>query len=328
MIYSVIVSAWKRPRELKLILTSLQLQSLNIGFKTQVIVADSNSSLEVNKVISDAVIDFNFLEITHIHTENILAAKRNIGLSVAKGQYLIFLDDDCEPSKDFLHHCILQKIDLNEKIVICGEVRFPEVLVKSSNYYRYRDSNHPQIVNKNIELNEWTFVAMNFMISRNQLMNNNLYFDESFVGYGAEDHDYGFKLKDCGFRIVQGQQRIIHHEYDGNINKYTKKIYHSSRDGMQVLKNIYGSKYLRNHKSLTFIENFFSNNSFLTKVVIILFFNNFFFSLISWFLEVTDKFSFLYIRSLYRYLVLHAYIRGIIDRDKSNENDLRKNWYQ
>lgn len=330
MLFSVIISTWKRPVELALILKALYEQSLLLKLKIEVIISDSHSSEEVVEVVKDAISQYSdVLVIKHVHTENVLATKRNYGFTFAEAENIIFLDDDCVPAANFLANCLNRVDELKEKKVFCGEIRFLSEQISESNYYRFRDSRHPRDISGDKKLNEWTFVAMNFLISRENIITYNLKFNESFVGYGAEDHDYGFLLVDNGFEIIQSNQCIMHYEYGGDIEKYAKKIYHSSRDGMLTMKNTHGKDYVRNSGKLEKIETFFSNQGFLSTAVVVVLFNSFMMNVVLKYLKKVDSIGFLYSNTLFRYIILGAYINGLKDRKNFEQNvDLRNNWYQ
>ena len=321
MVFSVVISVWKRPKELKLLLEALQKQARESGIFLQVIVSDS--------FVSNSV-EYDCLDVVHIQTDNILAKKRNVGASFAKGDYIIFLDDDCIPAEGFLVDCLQQvkEISKSDRVVICGEIRFLDSQVNSSNYYKYRDSQHPKNINEKSELTAWSFVAMNYLICRERLIESNLQYGEDFVGYGAEDHDYGFKLIANGFKIIQGHQKIMHYEYGGDIGKYSVKIYHSSRDGMATLKKVNPDLYSETSLKIKIIEDFFFKKTILSDLVFILFFNLWMFKLVILFLQKIDGVSFLYLKGFYRYVVLQSYVRGVRDRNLAIENNILKNWYE
>lgn len=324
--FSVIISTWKRSKEINLILSSLYKQTQKLNLKIQIIISDSHSCEQVSSVVKKAQADYESLVIEHVHTENVLATKRNYGLTFAQSDNLIFLDDDCVPADDFLEKCLNRVAELKEKKVFCGEVRFLPEQIAQSNYYYYRDSRHPTDVNNDKLLNEWTFVAMNFMISKQAILDNGLKFNESFVGYGAEDHDYGFQLIDKGFQIIQSNQRIWHYEYGGDIGKYAKKIYHTGRDGMKTMKLVHGQDYTRNQAKLKKVEDFFSAGIF-GSLVYYVFMNIFFQNIVIHILKYTDNIPYFKFNILYRYIIISSYVRGIRMRDDS-ENDLRDNWYK
>lgn len=329
MLFSVVVPIWKRPKELELLLDSLNNQAQQHEILIEVILSDSNSGLEIDKVISKAIVENKNLKIIHIQTQNIVAAKRNVGTYSATGDYLIYLDDDCIPDEAFISDCIENIGEINsEKIVICGEVRFVDSMVNKSNYYRYRDFQHPHFSKEiKLKLNAWSFVSMNYMLSRKALLLAQISYGEEFYGYGAEDHDYGYQLCKSGFKIVQGKQKIWHHEYGGSIDKYAIKIYHTARDGMLNLKNVNNDLYRNSSRNINLVEKIFSKKNLLSLILYYLFFNNLFYSFVVFILNRTDTNKVFYVYSLFRYVILRSYVKGVLDRVNVDKNKLIGNWY-
>lgn len=325
---SVVISVWKRPIQLELILTELDLQAKENNLKLEVIVSDSNSGRDINDVIVNANSTKNNIKIVHQHTKNIISSKRNFGASIANGEYIIFLDDDCIPSQGFLSSTIneINKYN-NNKIVLCGEVRFENSLIENSNYYRYRDSLHPKFENSTYKkMNAWTFVSMNCTISKNAFSENIVSYNEDFIGYGCEDHEFGWQLEKQGYNIIFSNNKIMHHEYGGDIRGYAKKIHSTARDGMYILKKIRPEMFASN-KKLVLIEKLFNDHKLLGGFLQSIFFNKLLFNKIVQFLLMTDSNKSLYFPTLFRYILISAYIRGMKERGKTNINELLKNWY-
>ena len=63
MLFSVVVPIWKRPKELELLLDSLNNQAQQHEILIEVILSDSNSGLEIDKVISKAIVENKNLKI-------------------------------------------------------------------------------------------------------------------------------------------------------------------------------------------------------------------------------------------------------------------------
>ena len=84
-------------------------------------------------------------QINLIHTnikKNVLAAKRNHGISLSKGEIIVLLDDDCIPEQNFLNTYLELFKSIDNKTVFCGIVDYPNEIVKKNNYVRYRKSRH------------------------------------------------------------------------------------------------------------------------------------------------------------------------------------------
>ena len=120
--------------------------------------------------------------------------------------------------------------------------------------------------------------------------------------------------------------KILHHEYSGDIEGYTKKIRATARDGMNVLSKVRPEMFSTN-KKLFLVEKIFSKHKMFSKICQSIFFNKFIFKKIIQFLKKTDANKKLYFPILYRYVLISAYIHGIGERGTSKTDELLKNWY-
>lgn len=327
MMLSVIIPIWKRHVQLELILTKLNEQAEALSTTLEIVLCDSHSGNEIDVIVEKGINNLQSLSVIHTHTKNVLAAKRNHGVSVSTGDYLIFLDDDCIPDTSFLQSVFEIIQDMNIDTVYCGEVRFERELVNSSNYYRYRDSKHPEYnESAPVFFNEWTFVAMNCLIARETFNRYNVFYNENFLGYGCEDHEFASHLKKMGLKIKFSKQKIYHHEYDGDILTYANKIRATARDGMLVLLKT-TPDIINTNPKLRMIERFFSKDDIRSKYVINVFFNKYISGAVANFLLKYDGNSNRYFPLLYRYVLICAYIKGVCERGRIDRNKLHQNWY-
>jgi len=327
MTLSVIISVWKRPIQLLLILQELNVQAEANNLLLEVIVSDSHSGKEIDDVISKCKSECSYLKIIHEHTKNIIACKRNFGAELATGTYLIYLDDDCVPAENYLRDVLTSILQYDENTVLCGEIEFEPHQIEKSNYYRYRDSLHPSFSQTGAsEMNAWTFVSMNYIIPKKLLLATGIAYNENFVGYGCEDHEYGWQIINNDIKIISSNNAIIHHEYNGSIKSYAKKINVTARDGMFVLKKIC-PEIFESNKKLRAIEWMFNKQNILGRIVKACLFNNIFFNAALNYLEKTDRNNKRYCPKLYRYVLISAYIHGISERGTVKQSDLLKNWY-
>ncbi|RJT27294.1 glycosyltransferase family 2 protein [Buttiauxella izardii] len=327
MLLSVVIPVWKRVIELSLILNELNKQAALNDIKLEVILCDSHSGIEIEKIIDDAINELNSLTIRHLHTENIVAAKRNLGIKKSSGQYLIFLDDDCIPGEDFLNDVVHIVNNYKENTVYCGEVRFVKELVNNSNYYRYRDSRHPKYSDDEmLILNEWTFVSMNCLISRDILERTQILYNENFLGYGCEDHEFPWQLMNSGVNIIMSKQMILHHEHGGDIIKYSNKIRSTARDGMLAL-SIECPELFASNKKINAIENIFIKSKSIFSKIIKKVLSEYLALRIAKLLIKNDRNKIFYIPLLYRYILLCSYLKGCQERETIDRKQLLKNWY-
>lgn len=313
---SVIIPYWKREKQIELILDSLASQTRD-DMQMEVLICDSHSGGGIDTIVDAAQKRYPELTLRHLHCENIVAQKRNTGIAEASHDLLIFLDDDCIPHPDYINKVLSEMKGVTGEI-LCGEVRFPSEMVESSNYYRYRDSKHPyykQLADRTLD--HWSFVSMNMAVKKTDLTDANLFYDERFIGYGCEDHEFPWRIIKSGLRIRMADFCIDHHEYDGDIVKYKRKIFCMARDGMYMLANI-APEIVKSHRRLAWIESIYfkkTMRNWLLRVAIQLVFNRGLSRVIEIALKKTDGNRKFYSTKLYRYVLLSDYLAGVRSRD-------------
>ena len=98
MIFSIVIPTWKRKILLKTLIKKLLKQ--NFIYDYEIIICDSNSNDGTKKIVqelSQTTNNIRYINIIH----NSLPKKRNAGIKLAKGKYIILMDDDCMPANNF-----------------------------------------------------------------------------------------------------------------------------------------------------------------------------------------------------------------------------------
>ena len=326
---SLIIPTYNRVIYLDQILRFVEVSKFK--YLKEVIIIDSNSSDGTSRLIKNYKKNFP-IEIIYKNVKNSISIKRNTGIKLSSSDFLIFLDDDCVPQKNFFDYhyeaCLR-----HEKSINCGNIFFENKSIKNSNFINYRNSRHVPFLNldgKKKELGFQHIVTMNMSLRKKDLIQNNLFFDEEFLAYGMEDNYFGLEAVKKGFKIYTNQAGIIHYDYKG-ISLHSKKLYLTSKNGVKIFKikdydasfKLSYSYFLEDdyqHKNI--IESFFIwiiRKSLFVKVS----------SLLIFFLNKTDKYSFLYFKFLYRYVSATFYYQGIKHRSvsKKNMNLDNSNWY-
>jgi glycosyltransferase involved in cell wall biosynthesis len=97
--FSIIVPTYRRPQRLRACLAALQ--HLDYPHECfEVIVVDDGGQVPLEAAVASCGERFNVTLIKQPHAGP--AAARNTGAARAKGQFLAFTDDDCEPATDWL----------------------------------------------------------------------------------------------------------------------------------------------------------------------------------------------------------------------------------
>lgn len=221
---SLILSTYELPKHLELVLTALERQT----FKDfEILIADDGSGNETKQVIQD-FIQKKTLHITHLWQEHHGFRKCKIlnqALQKAAGDYLIFLDGDCIPHKDYIkdhfenknsnYFLAGRRVELGEKIsqtlnaekIKQGYFDFPRVDLIISGLKGDSEHINRTIRITNPKLRETLKMnriddmkGCNYSVHKNALIQING-FDEDYEGYGREDTDVELRLKNLGLKI-------------------------------------------------------------------------------------------------------------------------------
>lgn len=100
-IYSIIIPHYNIPHLLKRCLWSIPKRD-----DTQIIVVDDKSSDDNIQILKSLEIEYNYVSFIYSETNGGGGRARNLGLSKAKGKYVLFADSD-----DFFNYCINKILD-------------------------------------------------------------------------------------------------------------------------------------------------------------------------------------------------------------------------
>jgi len=234
---TLILSVYKKVKELGILLSALTRQTHK---DFDVIIADDGSGEEMQKFIVDNKSRCNY-NITCVTQEDHGFRKNKIlnkAVSCSNSDYLIFLDSDCIPHKDFIkaHYensekntvLVGRRVHLNKKLsdmlseefVITNEYDgfYLKALGKSIGFNDTVSTAEEGIVLKNklirkaISRKNLHIVGCNFSVSRELLLKING-FDENYVGAGiGEDSDIEYRLGliNADFKSVRNLAVVFH----------------------------------------------------------------------------------------------------------------------
>ena len=231
---SVIVSTYNHPSYLTLVLDSLKNQ-VNAG-EYEIVIADDGSGPETKKVVEDFQKIFP-VPLIHAWQKDLgfrLAASRNNACKLSSGDYLIFLDGDCIPKKDFVekHRKLAEKgffvtgtrvllsqtfsLDLENQVTRLDTNNFFKL------FRHFFDNHFNKIISvfynpffpRKLDKNNWKKLrGCNFAVWREDLFKVNG-FDEGFTGWGFEDSDFAVRLINAGVRRKAGNFAVtVFHLY-------------------------------------------------------------------------------------------------------------------
>lgn len=213
--------------------------------ENQELIVVDNASLDNTEQICK---DFPIQYIKNATNEN-FARACNKGAKTAKGDYLIFLNNDTYPSTGFVQKMLdifnTPKYSQGAEMGILGvqlvfyangELQHGGIGFDLNGYaYEIRDKAH----NKEREMNAVTAACM---MIRKDVFNRVGGFDERYIN-GWEDVDLCLKVRELGYRIVYTDRVIVRHVHMGtkgrtNNDEYNKSVYKSKWLDTGKLKKI------------------------------------------------------------------------------------------
>ena len=205
---SVIIPTFNRVVELKVLLQSLKESSQNLPKESEIeiIISDDSTNDHTEKLIRS-----DFPEIKRIQgLRKGPGANRNNGARLAKGEWLIFVDDDC-----YVNHCYfqayLENIKLGEHKVLEGKIICPDK--KNSIFVRQPENAEGGVL-----------ASANFAIRRD-LFEEIEGFDEDLEI--MEDMELASRLRDMNYKFLFCNSAIAYHRSQPKpLSYYLQWIFH------------------------------------------------------------------------------------------------------
>jgi len=170
--------------------------------------------------------------------------KRNLGAKIAKGKYLVFLDDDCYPDREWLSiaNKFIQENNSNNYIISGPGILPPDEIFFSrvvnlffiSFFLGSASARYLQIKKYNLKnFDDWP--SVNLIISKNKFFEIGGY-DEKF--WPGEDSKLCLKFTIQEGKIIYLSNLIVYHYRRATISKYTKQIFRYSYTRAFFFKNL------------------------------------------------------------------------------------------
>jgi glycosyltransferase involved in cell wall biosynthesis len=142
------------------------------------------------------------------------AAARNLGISEATGEIILFADDDIIPAADLLaEHLQWHDRHPERGAAVLGFVEWsPEV--RPTPFMKWLGLDGPLFAYAHFagktELDFRAFYTCNLSL-KTQLLRATGAFDEDFKGYGFEDAELGYRLQKNGMRLLFNRAAVAYH---------------------------------------------------------------------------------------------------------------------
>jgi len=203
---SITIPTFNRQQSLQQILEFLDQQESKYKNNFEVIIADDgstdNTKTFVEKKIKEKAYTYPLSYLNTNLTEVFGASiARNMGIKKAKGEYLLFLDDDFIPHKKWLN-TLVETLEKGEKVIF-GHATHLKYKLQEDLPIKIEEDRLQRLYELSLSNSLTELLTGNFALSRECIQICGL-FDERFArqdGYGYEDIEFGHRLIIGGFKI-------------------------------------------------------------------------------------------------------------------------------
>ncbi|MCG9900335.1 MAG: glycosyltransferase [Hydrotalea sp.] len=236
-IVSVIVTTYNRTIRLENNIRALLNQDLESDVQMEIIIVDDCSTPYNSQKAAQIASQSDQILLIVNPTNKGLSGSRNVGALYAKGEYLLFLDDDIMAESGYVmgHLSILSKED---NVATVGSLRFPPELTRNNNLMKYLSSR--ELRQRNLDdlfLSNLTPQYLGGGICGMKRFHFTKVggFSESFTFYGGEDVQMGDSLNKLGVRIKYAPDARADHFDTVNIERYRVKYMEAGREGIRLI---------------------------------------------------------------------------------------------
>lgn len=206
---SVVICTYNRADILRVALDSLGRNQLFDIHEYEIVIIDDGSTDHTEQVVKDMgfLCGHQYYKIPHAGR----SAARNRGIKEATGDHILFVDDDIIAPPELLNehmewHRKHRHSVIRGPIINVTEHRIPEGRAVS-----WRDFSAAFFCTCNASVSKFALVDIGG-------------FDESFVEYGFEDNEIGWRLREKGWTMHFNQQAMVYH--------YKPELQRDQLDGM------------------------------------------------------------------------------------------------
>jgi GT2 family glycosyltransferase len=207
----------------------------------EVVVVDDCSSPETGEVVRRvAGTDPRVTYLRH-EVNRGLSASRNTGIRAARGEIVLFVDNDVVVEPDYVAAHLRAHAEAGEPVAVIGNLSFPPEVLAESNYARYLQSRYlggrsSQALRRlgPTDLHPRFLIGAVCSLRRVDLLAVGPY-DDSIRYYGCEDHILAHALRRTGVRIRYAPDaRALHHDSVA-MSWHRAKLQETARNGIPAL---------------------------------------------------------------------------------------------
>lgn len=229
IIFSVVVPTHGRVNLLKILLNSLQRAILNCDVPIEVIIVDDSPSEQRNQ-INQLCQSFG---VRYFTGPSNVREKRNLGIKEAKGEFILFVDSDCEVSQDIFkeHLQMYDNLDTGGVLGVTEFVGKETATWKIVRRTKFLDSfSFAKTLCNYVDSAPWG-TCTNLSLKR-EILEKVGKFDTNFpFRLGGDDTDLGIRINKAGYKIKMNPDAIVFHTREtwNNFLAVTKRVFRWGR---------------------------------------------------------------------------------------------------
>lgn len=221
MFFSIIIPTYDRPEQLGICLESLNGQRLE-RHNWEVIVVDDGSKKNIKEMIEKLSLNYFWC---YFYQENSGPGKaRNTGASRARGEYLVFLDDDCEADQFWLAN--LQKKMRHNTLYGGKTINKISENIFSETSQLLIDYLYETLIDTNLMF----FTTNNFAVDRKSFLECGA-FNTRFKSAAGEDREFSVRYKHLGYRLEYVPDALILHSHSLTFRSFWRQHFNYGRSG-------------------------------------------------------------------------------------------------
>lgn len=212
---SIVVPTFARHNALKKLLMALNSQDLNYQdtpLRLQVLVIDNFLDLSNQMLIKEFSHSNKNIQLEYHYTGSRGANKaRNLGLSLASGEIIVFIDDDCLPSNNLYCQMVYHLHKIHQNLTGIGG---PYILPEKFSLIELADHNNSQTWLLKCQKNGTPYTSQllggNASYKRDHILPA-MKFNENII-YGGAEFDFNLRLQMQGLKLSLNSELELIHE--------------------------------------------------------------------------------------------------------------------
>ncbi|KPA10605.1 glycosyl transferase family 2 [Candidatus Magnetomorum sp. HK-1] len=215
---SVVIPTYNRHEKIKNCLNSLNYQRMDRN-KWEVIVVDDGSEQCVRTFLNDLSVNYTLRFVYQKNSGPAMA--RNRGATLSEGQFISFLDDDCEPHDTWLENL--------ERILKPGELIGGKIVNKlKKNIFAETSQLLISFLYEVFHDTHLLFFTSNFTIDKKSFFEIGG-FNTDFRYSAGEDREFSIRCNKMGCQLTYAPNLVVFHTHDLRFNTYIKQHFYYGR---------------------------------------------------------------------------------------------------